>query len=196
MVSIETKVSVSCVTARAPPSDDTIVQYPRARISVVMGLRAADAAEEAHMFRTAIDIADEPVVDRRADVRRLLVERRQELLNEIRSRVRDARQEAAGATHHATQHDEAFEAEPEDDLAFALIQMKAETLERVNAAVRQVDEGTYGYCVDCGDAIASSRLRALPFAVRCRDCEETREHEQHRVRVRSHRVSSELNIRH
>jgi DnaK suppressor protein len=58
--------------------------------------------------------------------------------------------------------------------------MKAETLERVNEAVRRVDEGTYGYCVDCDHVIASSRLRALPFAVRCRNCEETHEEEQHR----------------
>ena len=148
------------------------------------------------MFRTDIDIADVPVVNRRTDVRRMLVERRRELLNDIQSRVRDVRQDGASTTHRATQHDEAFEAEPEDDLAFALIQMKAELLERVNAAVRQVDEGTYGYCFDCGEAIATSRLRALPFAVRCRDCEEIREHEVRRVRVRFHRVPTELNVRH
>jgi len=42
--------------------------------------------------------------------------------------------------------------------------------------------GKYGSCVDCEGEIAEQRLRALPFAVRCQACEETREtqgrHEQ------------------
>jgi DnaK suppressor protein len=33
----------------------------------------------------------------------------------------------------------------------------------------------YGDCFECGDEIAEARLRALPFAVRCRECEQSRE---------------------
>ena len=68
-------------------------------------------------------------------------------------------------------------------------------MERVNEAVRHFDEGTYGYCVDCGEVIASSRLRAMPFAIRCKECEEMREHTQHRERVQLQRVSSGLGSR-
>jgi RNA polymerase-binding transcription factor len=53
--------------------------------------------------------------------------------------------------------------------------MKAEVLKRINEAVRRLDEGTYGDCVDCDDVVAPSWLRAMPFAVRCRDCEDRRE---------------------
>jgi DnaK suppressor protein len=132
------------------------------------------------MLHTEIDIADVSVGDRRADIRRMLVERRRELLNEIQSRVRDVRDEGSSNSHHTTHLGETLEAEPEDDLTFALIQMKGEILERVNEAVRSFDEGVYGHCVDCGEVIGSSRLRAMPFAVRCRDCEQTREDERHR----------------
>ena len=38
--------------------------------------------------------------------------------------------------------------------------------------VGALDEGRYGHCYECGDEIAEARLRALPFAVRCKDCEE------------------------
>jgi DnaK suppressor protein len=109
------------------------------------------------------------------DTRRLLQERRRDLLREIQGRVRDVRE--GGVTHHHRSTDlrEVFEAEPEDDLAFAVIQMKAEMLENVSRAVRQLDEGTYGVCVECEGYIAESRLRALPFAVRCLACEEARE---------------------
>ena len=148
------------------------------------------------MLRSLVDTADASVGERRADIRRLLVERRRELLNEIQSRVRDVREEDKSSKYHHTTHlGETFEVEPEDDLAFALIQMKGEMLEKVNEAIRECDEGTYGYCVDCGEAIASSRLRAMPSAVRCRDCEEEREDEQHRHRVQLHRMPSVLGSR-
>ena len=124
------------------------------------------------MTFTTAGIAD--VVEPHHEIRRMLVERRRELLNDIQTRVRDVRAEGFSKIPQSTQ-DEVTEAEPQDDLVFALLQMKAEALERVNEAVRRLDEGTYGYCGDCGDLIASSRLRAIPFAVRCKTCQEERE---------------------
>ena len=53
--------------------------------------------------------------------------------------------------------------------------MKAETLNKINEALARLEEGRYGMCFECGDEIAEARLRALPFAVRCKDCEEARE---------------------
>jgi DnaK suppressor protein len=100
---------------------------------------------------------------RRDDIRRMLVERRRELLNEIQNRVWDVREAGSNTNHHTTDLADTVEAEPEDDLVFALIQLTAEMLERVDEAVRHFDEGTYGYCVDCGEVIASARLRAMPL---------------------------------
>ena len=62
----------------------------------------------------------------------------------------------------------------------ALIRMKSETLQRVREALVRLDAGEYGDCADCGGEIAEPRLRALPFAVRCRACEAL--HEQHAAR--------------
>jgi DnaK suppressor protein len=65
---------------------------------------------------------------------------------------------------------------------FALIQMKAETLARVDEALARLDAGSYGRCFECGGEISEKRLRALPFAGRCTACEERREQAQGRVR--------------
>ena len=146
------------------------------------------------MFRTATDVAT-AVAARRADVRRMLVEHRRELLLEIQSRIRDVREEGSSTDHHAPHLGEPLEAEPDEDLAFALIQMKAEMLESVNEAVQTFDEGAYGSCLDCGEVIGSARLQAMPFAVRCRECQESRESEQHRDRVRLHEGLSPLGAR-
>ena len=70
---------------------------------------------------------------------------------------------------------ETAEVDIQEDIEFALIQMKAETLNKINEALARLDEGRYGDCYECGDEIAEARLRALPFAVRCKDCEEERE---------------------
>ena len=147
------------------------------------------------MMSLEIGMADVSVVARRHDIRRVLVEHRRKLLSEIRSRVREVRQDGAGESHRAIDMGEMADAEPENDLAFALIQLKAEALDKVNDAIRRFDEGTYGCCVDCGEGIAPSRLRAMPFAIRCKDCEEFRERLQHRDRIQLRRVSPGLGSR-
>jgi DnaK suppressor protein len=70
--------------------------------------------------------------------------------------------------------------------------MKAETLNKINEALARLDEGRYGMCYECGDEIAEARLRALPFAVRCKDCEEERETAILRERTMSRRGTSSI----
>ena len=131
----------------------------------------------------------------RAGVRQMLVERRRELLSEIQSRVRVVREVGFSKDHHSSPLAETFEAEPEDDLEFTLIQMKSAMLETVNEAVRRFDAGVYGYCIHCGEVITPARLRAMPFAVRCRECEEAREDEQQRERIHLQQLPSALGSR-
>ena len=42
--------------------------------------------------------------------------------------------------------------------------------QRLLAALGRLDEGEYGYCDDCGDAIAQGRLELDPAALRCVEC--------------------------
>ena len=80
---------------------------------------------------------------------------------------------------------ESAEADIQEDIEFALVQMKSETLNKINDALGRLEQGNYGNCFDCGEEIAEKRLRALPFAVRCKDCEEARENaEQRRASAR------------
>jgi RNA polymerase-binding transcription factor DksA len=45
-----------------------------------------------------------------------------------------------------------------------------EKLAEVHAALRKIDEGTYGICEVCGKPIAPARLEAIPSATRCVEC--------------------------
>jgi DnaK suppressor protein len=61
------------------------------------------------------------------------------------------------------------------DVDLALMQMKSDTLKKIDQALLRLEEGTYGVCQDCEKPIAPARLRALPFAALCRDCQEETE---------------------
>lgn len=45
----------------------------------------------------------------------------------------------------------------------------------VEGALRRVAAGSYGECIDCGDRIATARLKAYPAATRCVDCQQALE---------------------
>jgi len=117
------------------------------------------------------------------ELRAILEERRLDLIGEVQDKMRDVRSEGAAASKQGARDEaESSDAEIQDDIEFALLQMKAETLTKINEALARLEEGSYGYCYECGGEIAKPRLRALPFAVRCRDCEEAREDESNRER--------------
>ena len=49
-----------------------------------------------------------------------------------------------------------------------------EMREDIIAALKRMDEGTYGICVDCGGPISEDRLVALPYASTCIKCRKKR----------------------
>jgi len=55
------------------------------------------------------------------------------------------------------------------------MEMESETLRKIDEALLRLDEGTYGICSECDESISEMRLKALPFATLCRDCQEQAE---------------------
>jgi DnaK suppressor protein len=64
------------------------------------------------------------------------------------------------------------------EMDFALMEMKAESLGKIDEAIRRLEAGVYGACAECGTEIAEARLKALPFATLCVSCQEREENEQ------------------
>ena len=78
----------------------------------------------------------------------------------------------------STQVKDAEEQSMEDfvlGMDFALMEMESETLKKIDEALRRLEQGSYGDCAECGQKIAEPRLKALPFANTCRECQEHRE---------------------
>ena len=126
--------------------------------------------------------------DRYSELKRILEERRREIMDQVQGKIRDVRSEGANNPNSGVlDAAETSEADIQDDIEFALIQMKSETLNKIEEALHRLEEGTFGYCFECGEEISERRLRALPFAVRCKDCEEARENVQQRERMMAQR---------
>jgi len=68
------------------------------------------------------------------------------------------------------------------EMDFALMEMKAESLGKIDEAIRRLETGVYGVCAECGAEIAEARLKALPFATLCVACQEREESREAELR--------------
>jgi DnaK suppressor protein len=109
---------------------------------------------------------------RTTHLRGILIDRRHDLQQDLQRRLIDRRTDQQHDVHDEM---ERGDADLSVDVEFALMQMKAETLSRIDSALARIEAGDYGKCFECEADISETRLRALPFAVRCKECEEQRE---------------------
>jgi RNA polymerase-binding protein DksA len=79
-----------------------------------------------------------------------------------------------------------YDDRPADELDLALEQQAAAAsthfsngmkiqLERIKRALHRIEAGTYGVCLECDSAISPKRLKAVPEAELCVDCQEAQE---------------------
>jgi DnaK suppressor protein len=70
---------------------------------------------------------------------------------------------------------------PEDDqvtvlhdefIALKLSNLERKTLAAIDTALKRLDAGEYGICMECGVQISAKRLDAIPWAERCIRCAE------------------------
>jgi len=99
---------------------------------------------------------------------------RERLLRELgnvathsRARAADDRVEPPAKIDVSDQH--ALDLERDVDLI--LDDESGAAADAIRSALQRLDEGSFGWCVDCGETIAIARLTALPSAARCLDCQ-------------------------
>ncbi|HUG55027.1 MAG TPA: TraR/DksA C4-type zinc finger protein [Vicinamibacteria bacterium] len=109
--------------------------------------------------------------------------RRHEVLNqmlterqaEIRNKLRSLREVLPSEVTQVRDPEEQSMEEFVLGMDFALMEMESGTLRKIDEALLRLEDGTYGVCTDCDESISEARLKALPFAGLCRDCQERAE---------------------
>lgn len=106
---------------------------------------------------------------RRIDaLRHLLVKERSETLARVKELMRE--QARNGGQPPADEMDVA-RALSEIDTHTALFERARERLSAIDAAIARLGAGVYGTCARCGDEIPLERLKVIPFAQYCVDCQ-------------------------
>ncbi len=104
-----------------------------------------------------------------AIMKRSLMHRRRELLERVRAVEKDLGRESDPASPDWSER--AIQ-QSNDEVLSEIGHVGARELEAIDLALRRIASGTYGMCRDCGGAIATARLRALPHVDRCENCAE------------------------
>jgi DnaK suppressor protein len=73
--------------------------------------------------------------------------------------------------------DEIDSASSESELAFIgrLREREKHLIQKIDKALRNIEEGTYGKCLSCEEDIGAARLKARPVADLCIDCKSQQE---------------------
>ena len=108
-----------------------------------------------------------------SELRQMLLVEQRELLARIR-RGRGGLKEGAVELAEASLGDLADRPvlTPEAEIGYEVVDQRAQLLAQIEIALKKLEEGTYGRCEVCDEAIPPARLQALPFAIRCTRCQE------------------------
>ena len=109
--------------------------------------------------------------ERHEMLRKMLEERRAE----IHQKLRAIREDMPSYQDEVRDNEEQSVTDFAQEMEFALMEMKAQTLTRIDEALLRVDQGTYGICDECEQEIAEARLKAVPFALLCIECQSREE---------------------
>jgi RNA polymerase-binding protein DksA len=105
----------------------------------------------------------------------IILEKRQEILQQLeilRERMVDdnagqyLNENSPYSLHMAEQGTDAMEKEKN----YLWAQRETKFLGYLESALKRIEDGTYGYCIDCGAVIPKGRLEAVPHSQHCISC--------------------------
>ncbi len=110
----------------------------------------------------------------------LILEDKEKTLNELLTgnEIYNSLKEEA----HGDAADVAFQAY-EKQLLIGFSQKEKDKLEILNSALKRIEEGMYGKCLDCKEDISDERLLAIPYTLRCIKCMAKYEEKKRRERM-------------
>ena len=107
---------------------------------------------------------------------RLLTAKREELFRELRREFGERIEvDALSAQDEAIEIGDRSVLVLGQDIEFDRLERKRRDLRQIDEALHRLAEGSYGVCEDCEAEVGEERLKIMPFAARCVDCERRRE---------------------
>ena len=122
-----------------------------------------------HFSKKELEAIRKKLVEKKAQILEELLKIRCESLNKS---LKDASGDLSGYSFHmADMATDLYDRE----FSLELAEGERERLYACDAAIKRLDEGTYGKCDDCGCGISKQRLKAVLQAELCIKCQEKQE---------------------
>lgn len=112
-------------------------------------------------------------------IKDMLLKMREDLVKEI---ARRSRASAEGSTPDIGDILDSVSEERTRELAMILTDREKRKLKQIDDALDRIEDDTYGLCEECGVKIPKQRLKVMPFARFCVDCQEKSEREERYAR--------------
>lgn len=113
---------------------------------------------------------------RRETLEKILTKKKEEILKEVKEEIGDHFEgDRKVEVETALDDGDWSVVDLAEDIDIAILEKHKDTLNKIDEALRKLEEGTYGICNDCGQEISEKRLKALPFAIYCIECQQRRE---------------------
>lgn len=114
--------------------------------------------------------------ERKIDLRRFLINKREDVIKEAKEEIsKYIKGETRQLVETAFDDGDWSIIDLTEDISLRQLSTHRENLLKIDEALRKLDEGTYGICEDCGEEISKERLKVMPFAIYCIDCQEKQE---------------------
>ncbi len=124
-------------------------------------------------------VAETPEIteeERREKLRRFLLTLREKILSEAKTEIaKYIRGETKEMVETALDDGDWSVVDLAEDISLKQLSIHRENLMKIDEALRKLEQGTYGICEECGEEITEERLKILPFAIYCRECQERKE---------------------
>lgn len=104
----------------------------------------------------------------RGKLQKQLIERRRELAKSYNRNQASNRRSDDGPLDLADTASELYTQE----FNYSLSEKERDELKLISDALDRIEDGEFGECDECGDKISEPRLKAIPWAPRCIDCQE------------------------
>ena len=101
-----------------------------------------------------------PIADRKAQMEARLAD--------LKARMETIEDELD--SHQSRDWEELATEREEDEVLEGMGASAQSEVRMIEAALKRIEDGEYGYCATCGDEIGEERLDALPYTPFCRNC--------------------------
>lgn len=109
-------------------------------------------------------------------LRKQLIKKREEIIREAKTEIaKYITGEANQLVETALDEGDWSVIDVSTDISLKRLETHRQGLLGIDEALLKLREGTYGVCEECGNDIFAERLKVMPFAIFCRECQERRE---------------------